>query len=149
MKDKSRIKTKFDIHMRDKLMALAGASKSIQEMATEVGVSVHTLKLWMAKTGVAKSGADFTGFNDGINDAWDIANDLVESALLRAALAGNYRAQAFWLKNRRPTVWRDRHQIQFENIEDMEFVDEAEQQEEKDEHQETEDLKSQEEINNW
>ena len=31
----------------------------------------------------------------------------VEEALLRKALAGDVRAQTFWLKNRHPELWKD------------------------------------------
>ena len=31
----------------------------------------------------------------------------VEEALLRKALAGDVRAQTFWLKNRHPEMWKD------------------------------------------
>jgi hypothetical protein len=37
----------------------------------------------------------------------------VENALLKSALSGNITAQIFWLKNRKPKIWRDK--VQYEN----------------------------------
>ena len=37
----------------------------------------------------------------------DFIDRKVEEALLRKALAGDVRAQMFWLKNRHPELWKD------------------------------------------
>lgn len=37
----------------------------------------------------------------------DFIDRKVEEALLRKALAGDVRAQTFWLKNRHPELWKD------------------------------------------
>ena len=40
-------------------------------------------------------------------DIENLIDRKVEEALLRKALAGDVRAQTFWLKNRHPELWKD------------------------------------------
>ena len=44
--------------------------------------------------------------------AW--ADGLVEKSLYEQAISGNTTAQIFWLKNRRPKVWRDKRDYNIE-----------------------------------
>jgi hypothetical protein len=41
----------------------------------------------------------------------EASDERVVESLYQQALAGNVTAQIFWLKNRRPSEWRDVHQI--------------------------------------
>lgn len=47
----------------------------------------------------------------------------VENALLQNALNGNITAQIFWLKNRRPTKWKDKREDE-SNSEELTKVEE-------------------------
>ena len=45
----------------------------------------------------------------------EIVDYKVENALLQNALNGNITAQIFWLKNRKPTKWKDKIEQENEN----------------------------------
>jgi len=50
-------------------------------------------------------------FREDVEDARSIADDKVERALYKRAVDGDVRAQVFWLRNRRPDRWRERHEL--------------------------------------
>lgn len=50
----------------------------------------------------------FSEFSEVLKKTRDSVNGDVENALLQNALKGNITAQIFWLKNRRPKLWRDK-----------------------------------------
>ena len=47
-------------------------------------------------------------FNDVLKHSKEYCDGQIENALFEAAKAGNVIAQIFWLKNRRPKVWREK-----------------------------------------
>ena len=49
--------------------------------------------------------------DEAVQRGKDKADIQVVAALYKKALAGDTTAMIFWLKNRRPTEWRDRHDI--------------------------------------
>ena len=105
--------TKFDITVRDKIMALVATGKTDKQIAQEIGVAESTFHLWKQR---------FPDFSESLRSIKDIQDDLVESALLANATLFNYTtAQIFWLKNRRPREWRDKVDVAVEPIDEMEF----------------------------
>lgn len=50
----------------------------------------------------------FSEFSEVLKKTRDSVDGDVENALLQNALKGNITAQIFWLKNRRPKLWRDK-----------------------------------------
>lgn len=49
-------------------------------------------------------------FRQRVDDARATADDVIQRSLFQQAKAGHVTAQIFWLKNRRPNEWRDRHE---------------------------------------
>lgn len=75
-----------------------------------ISVSKATLDRYMEKRPAEKARAD---------DARKIADDRVQSALYKSAVAGNVTAMIFWLKNRQPKEWRDRREIEMSGAGDV------------------------------
>lgn len=73
------------------------------EICEEIGVSVPTYYRWRA---------NFPEFRKATNDAKEVQDDRVVDSLIRVANEGNVTAQIFWLKNRRPSEWRDRRETE-------------------------------------
>ncbi len=117
----------------EKLVALYKSGKTDLEVAKLTGVSRVTLWQWRRK---------FPEFLNTIKEAKDVADDLVEACLFQRATGYNFTeekqfifkdkygspyveriktpkhvppdvaAQIFWLKNRRPELWRDLKMLQ-------------------------------------
>ena len=49
-----------------------------------------------------------TEFSEVLKHSKEYCDGQIENALFEAAKAGNVTAQIFWLKNRRPKVWREK-----------------------------------------
>jgi len=81
-----------------------------------ISVSKATLDRYMEKRPAEKARAD---------DARKIADDRVQSALYKSAVAGNVTAMIFWLKNRQPKEWRDRREIEMSGAGDVTSAIEA------------------------
>lgn len=75
---------------------------SDEQIARQMGISRSTLSDWKKK---------FPDISDALKKGKEIVDYEVENALLSAALAGNTTAQIFWLKNRRPKVWREKPEV--------------------------------------
>lgn len=101
-----------------------------RDMAPVMGISVRTLHYWKKR---------YPEFADALQKGKDVVDEGVESALLKRAMgyeveeteviadksgkasrvkrtkkqiAPDVIAQIFWLKNRKPTKWRDKHDIE-------------------------------------
>ncbi len=62
-------------------------------------MSRSTLCLWKEK---------HSDISDALKKGKEVVDYEVENALLKSALEGNVTAQIFWLKNRKPVVWKDK-----------------------------------------
>ena len=51
-------------------------------------------------------------FREACDEARAFADDVIVSKLYSEAMAGNTTAMIFWLKNRKPYEWRDRHDLE-------------------------------------
>jgi hypothetical protein len=106
-----------------RIFELAKAGKTDAEIAGAIGISVATLANWKNR---------YPDFLDALKDAKEVADQLVEASLFRRAMGYSHSAVKFfcdkgkivsqpyvehyapdtvacifWLKNRRPDLWRD------------------------------------------
>lgn len=111
-KNKGGRPTKYTQYMRDKIMALSGAGNTDEQISEQLNISRSTLSLWK----------NVHGFSDILKECKEVADDMVEMSLLDNAINNqNVTAQIFWLKNRRPSEWRDKVELGIEDIDEMEF----------------------------
>ncbi len=81
-------------------LCLLGATN--EEMANFFNVSNETIKRWKKK---------YPKFSSAIKEGKEDADSNVAKSLYNTAMDGNTTAQIFWLKNRNPTRWRDKQEI--------------------------------------
>jgi DNA-binding XRE family transcriptional regulator len=82
-----------------------------EQIAHNMGISRQTLNEWSKK---------FPSISDTLKVNKDVVDRQVENALFNNAIEGNVTAQIFWLKNRKPDVWRDKRETKIEgNINDL------------------------------
>ncbi|MBE0601363.1 MAG: helix-turn-helix domain-containing protein, partial [Firmicutes bacterium] len=72
-----------------------------EQIAHNMGISRETLRVWKKK---------YSGISVALKKGKAVVDFAVENALLKKALGGDTTAQIFWLKNRKPDVWRDRQE---------------------------------------
>jgi len=107
--------TKYESHYADLAFWMAQAGLTDKQMADEFNVTEQTVNNW--KTAHPE-------FFESLKRGKETPDDEVEAALLRKARgfayteAGKQRtslpdtvACIFWLKNRRPALWRDKHEV--------------------------------------
>lgn len=99
----------------DKLILLEGWARdglSEEQIATNIGICLKTLYNWKTNNlpilQALKKGKEVVDFE-------------VENALYKSAIGGNVTAQIFWLKNRKPDVWREKQELNIKSdpIEDL------------------------------
>lgn len=74
-----------------------------EQIASNMNISLSSLKNWKRK---------HPSFFNALRLGKDETDFLVENALFKEAVSGNVTAQIFWLKNRRPIEYRDKHDIE-------------------------------------
>lgn len=75
---------------------------SIEQIAKDLcHVSRSTLHEWMKR---------FPDISDALKKGGEVPDYAVQNALFEKALNGDVTAMIFWLKNRKPDKWRDRHE---------------------------------------
>ena len=88
----------------DGLILLQGWAReglSEEQIAHNMGITRETLRVWKKK---------YSGISAALKKGKAVVDFAVENALLKKALAGDTTAQIFWLKNRKPDVWRDKQE---------------------------------------
>ena len=70
-----------------------------EQIAQNMGIATGTLYDWKNR---------FPEIAESLKESKEIADRAVENALYQAALKGNITAQIFWLKNRKPKLWREK-----------------------------------------
>src|SRR5699024_2114268 len=107
-----------------------------EQIAHNIGISRSTLNVWKDK---------YSDISDSLKRGKEVIDRQVENALLKSALGFHYTeetvtnmgevvqvtkyerpnttAQIFWLKNRKPTVWRDKQEIEQTGNHSIQFVD--------------------------
>jgi hypothetical protein len=86
----------------EKLILVEGWAReglSEKQIAHNMGCAYSTLKEWK-KISSAISAA--------LKKGKEVSDFLVENALFASAISGNVVAQIFWLKNRKPELWKDK-----------------------------------------
>ena len=73
-----------------------------EQIAHNMGVGLSTLKEYRNR---------YPAIETALKKGKEVADYMVENALFKSAMEGNTTAQIFWLKNRRPSKWRDKPQI--------------------------------------
>lgn len=93
----------------DGLILLEGWAReglSEEQIAHNMGCAVSTLKDWKNK---------FPAISEALKKGKAVVDFEVENALYKSAMSGNVTAMIFWLKNRRPDLWRDRPEAKKED----------------------------------
>ena len=107
------------------------------QIAENMGIGYSTLQAWKVK---------YQDIQDALKKGKEVVDRQVENALLKRALGYNYHeitteygietkrvtkevvpdttAQIFWLKNRRPDLWRDKRQVEHNGAVPVMFVGE-------------------------
>ena len=93
----------FDPELLDKAEQMYSEGATDHEVAVLFSVTSTTIDNWK------KSKPEFLAI---LKKGKALADDLVEKSLYQLAISGNVTAQIFWLKNRRPVVWRDKQEIE-------------------------------------
>lgn len=81
-----------------------------EQIANKIGISRSTLNDWKKK---------HPDISDTLKKGKEVVDTQVENALLQSALDGNITAIIFWLKNRKPSQWKDKPQPKADNNEDL------------------------------
>lgn len=101
----------------DKLILLEGWARdglSLEQIAKNIGINECTIYDWKKKE--AK-------ISEALKKGREVVDFEVENALYKNAMDGNVTAQIYWLKNRKPKVWRDKIDI-YTNEEEISKVQE-------------------------
>lgn len=70
-----------------------------KQIAKNMRITEQTLKVWKKK---------YSSLSESLKKGKAVIDYEVENALLQSALEGDVTAQIFWLKNRRPNMWRNK-----------------------------------------
>ena len=136
MKKKGGRPSKYETEWKDRLVVIEGWARdglTDEQIAKNIGISTGTLYEWKKK---------YSEFSEALKRGKEVVDREVENALLKRALGYEYEevkqiiekdakgrdrkriektikhvvpdttAQIFWLKNRKPHVWRDRREIE-------------------------------------
>jgi len=104
-----------DWETHDKLEQIekwAGEGLTKAEIAHNMGISRNCFVDWRKKSSCIE---------DAIKRGEEAAIDKVENALFSAACSGNITAQIFFLKNRRPDLWKDKRDTEISGNGKMSF----------------------------
>ncbi len=98
-------KSKWE-QVKNKLMLVEGWARdglTDKQIANNLNISEDTFYEYKKR---------YSEFSESLKKGKEIVDYEVENALLKTALEGNTTAQIFWLKNRRPSKWREKQEIQ-------------------------------------
>lgn len=93
----------------DGLLLLEGWARdglTLEQIAHNMGIGLSTLCKWKN---------DREEIREALKKGKEVVDYEVENALYKAAMEGNTTAQIFWLKNRRPDRWREKHELATDN----------------------------------
>ena len=101
---KAMAKSKWD-DVKDKLLLVEGWARdglTDEQIAKNLGINVGTLYRYKN---------EHDEICKALKKGKEVVDMQVENALLKQALEGNTTAQIFWLKNRKPKMWRDKQEL--------------------------------------
>lgn len=81
------------------LKAWARDGLTDEQISQKMGIAVSTLYDWKNK---------YSEFSEALKKGKEVVDIEVENALYKLAIDGNITAIIFWLKNRKPNMWRDK-----------------------------------------
>lgn len=96
---------KMDGVLNDKLLLIEGYARdgaTEKQIAEAFGISHNTLINLKTK---------YSDVSEALRKGKEVVDYAVENALLRKALSGDTTAIMFWLKNRKPSQWRDLKEV--------------------------------------
>lgn len=97
---------KYESHVKPKLHIItAWARNGLTDKQIAENLNV-------AYSSFMKYKKDFPELSESLRVSKEVADLAVENALYKKALEGDNTAMIFWLKNRRPMVWRDKQEIE-------------------------------------
>lgn len=85
---------------------------SERQISHNMGIAYSTFNEWKKK---------YSELSEALKKGKEVSDYEVENALYKSAMSGNVTAQIFWLKNRKPSNWRDR--VEYSESEDYEVVE--------------------------
>lgn len=86
-----------------------------EEVAKKIGISLRTLHRWKNES---------EKFKNAIKIGKQTVDVQVENKLLQKALEGDTTCMMFWLKNRKPDIWKDRRDVDVNaNVDTQKFND--------------------------
>ena len=117
-----KYRPKLDATARSKIIGALQVGADVKMAAAVVGCSARAIY------GLRKRSEKFA---QEMDDARAIADERIVKSLFDSARDGNVTAMIFWLKNRRPDQWRDRHDYEIKKTEERrvyvaEFADGSE-----------------------
>lgn len=104
--------------VKDKLILVEGWARdglTDEQIANNLRISERTFYDYKKK---------YPQFSQSLKRGKEVVDYEVENALLQNALNGNITAQIFWLKNRKPTKWKDKVEDKGDNDKDLNNVKE-------------------------
>jgi len=87
-----------------------------EQIAHNMGISARTLTAYKKQ---------YSPILLALKKGKEVVDFAVENALLKKALSGDVTAMIFWLKNRRPDKWRDRHEMRMEGAVPVTIIDDV------------------------
>lgn len=119
MQKPSRQKPKFDEITKPEWLAYIcylyrDEHLTDEGVAKSIGITKNTLYRWRRQS---------EKLNNAVMLGKEVTDQQVENALYKSAMSGNVTAMIFWLKNRKPSKWRDVNRIDVNTEDSKKFDD--------------------------